>query len=138
MTFIVAGIALAVLLPAGYLGLAATAATDITTITAYVLAISFLGNAAYGPVLIFLNERFPTGIRASGTGVAWNAGFALGGTMPALVSWVSTTQVALYLASWLNPAPPQIVVSLSVFIVVILLIYLLGALLIPESKDDFR
>ena len=34
---------------------------------AFVLA--FFGNAAYAPILVFLNERFPTHIRASGTGL---------------------------------------------------------------------
>jgi MFS transporter, MHS family, proline/betaine transporter len=75
--------------------------------------------------MIFLNERFPTEIRASGTGVAWNAGFALGGMMPTFVSLA-------------NAAPSQIPMSLSIFVVVIFLAYLFGALLIPETKGDFR
>jgi MFS family permease len=122
-TFIVVGIGLAILLPICYLSLAAAA--DTTTITLYALAIAFLGNAAYAPILVFLNERFPTEIRASGTGVAWNAGFALGGMMPTFVSLASA-------------GPPQIAMSLSIFLVVIFLIYLLGAFLIPETKGDFR
>jgi MFS family permease len=122
-TFIVVGVSLAILLPVGYLGLAK--ATDITSIASYVLAISFLGNAGYAPILIFLNERFPTEIRASGTGVAWNSGFALGGMMPTFVSLASA-------------GPPQIPMSLSIFAVVIFLIYLVGALLIPETKGDLR
>jgi hypothetical protein len=77
------------------------------------------------PIMIFLNERFPTEIRASGTGVAWNAGFALGGMMPTFVSLA-------------NAAPSQIPMSLSIFVVVIFLAYLFGALLIPETKGDFR
>jgi MFS transporter, MHS family, proline/betaine transporter len=40
------------------------ATTDATAITLYALA--FLGNAGYAPIMIFLNERFPTEIRASG------------------------------------------------------------------------
>jgi MFS family permease len=122
-TFILIGISLAILLPVCYLGLGK--ATDTTEITLYVFAISFLGNAGYAPILIFLNERFPTEIRASGTGVAWNSGFALGGMMPTFVSLASA-------------GPPQIPMSLSIFAVVIFLIYLLGALLIPETKGDFR
>jgi MFS family permease len=122
-TFIVVGIGLAILLPVCYLGLAS--ATDMTTIVLYALAIGFLGNAAYAPILVFLNERFPTEIRASGTGVAWNSGFALGGMMPTFVSLASVS-------------PAQIPMSLSIFAVVIFPIYLTGAFLIPETKGDFR
>ena len=122
-TFIVVGVSLAILLPAGYLGLAG--ATGTTAITLYALAIAFLGNAGYAPILIFLNERFPTEIRASGTGVAWNSGFALGGMMPTFVSLASA-------------GPAQIPMSLAIFAVVIFLIYLVGALLVPETKGNFR
>src|SRR5208282_1887578 len=122
-TFILVGVCMAVLLPVCYLGMAK--ATDTTAITLYALAIAFLGNAGYAPILIFLNERFPTQIRASGTGLSWNIGFALGGMMPAFVSLASA-------------GTAQIPMSLSIFIVVIFAIYLIGALLIPETKGDFR
>jgi MHS family proline/betaine transporter-like MFS transporter len=122
-TFILVGICAAILLPLCYLGLAKT--TDTTTITLYALAIAFVGNAGYAPVLIFLNERFPTALRASGTGLSWNIGFALGGMMPTFVSLVST-------------GPGQIPVSLSIFAVAIFLIYLVGAIIIPETKGNFR
>jgi MFS transporter, MHS family, proline/betaine transporter len=122
-TFLLVGVCMAVLLPICYLGMAK--ATDTSVITLYALAIAFLGNAGYAPILIFLNERFPTEIRASGTGLSWNIGFALGGMMPTFVSLASAS-------------PAQIPMSLSVFIVVIFAIYLIGALLIPETKGDFR
>jgi MFS transporter, MHS family, proline/betaine transporter len=122
-TFLIAGVCIAVLLPVCYLGLAKS--TDTTAVTLYTLAIAFLGNAGYAPVLIFLNERFPTEVRASGTGLSWNIGFALGGLMPTFVSLASA-------------GPAQIPMSLSVFIAVIFVIYLIGALLIPETKGDFR
>jgi MHS family proline/betaine transporter-like MFS transporter len=122
-TFIVAGLCMIVLLPLCYLGLAA--ATDTTTITLYAMAISYLGNAGYAPVLIFLNERFPTEIRASGTGLSWNIGFALGGMTPTFVS-LSAGSVA------------HIPMALAIFTVVILLIYLIGAFLVPETKGNFR
>ena len=93
-----------VLLPVCYLGMAK--ATDTSVITLYALAIAFLGNAGYAPILIFLNERFPTEIRASGTGLSWNIGFALGGMMPTFVSLASAS-------------PAQIPMSLSIFVVVI-------------------
>ncbi len=122
-TFIVAGVCMLVLLPVCYLGMAAT--TDTGMITFYALAIAFLGNAGYAPILIFLNERFPTEIRASGTGLSWNIGFALGGMMPTFVSLASR-------------GPAQIPMSLSIFVVVIFVIYLIGALLVPETKGTFR
>jgi MFS family permease len=122
-TFLLAGACMIVLLPICYLGMAAT--TDTSLITFYALVIAFLGNAGYAPILIFLNERFPTEIRASGTGLSWNIGFALGGMMPTFVSLAAG-------------GPAQIPMSLSVFVVVIFAIYLVGALLIPETKGNFR
>jgi MHS family proline/betaine transporter-like MFS transporter len=122
-TFIVSGLCMIVLLPLCYLGMAA--ATDTAVITAYAMAISYLGNAGYAPILIFLNERFPTEIRASGTGLSWNIGFALGGMMPTFVS-LSAGSVA------------NIPMALAIFAVVILAIYLVGALLVPETKGTFR
>jgi MFS transporter, MHS family, proline/betaine transporter len=122
-TFLLVGVCMAVLLPICYLGMAKT--TDTSVIAFYALTIAFLGNAGYAPVLIFLNERFPTEIRASGTGLSWNIGFALGGMMPTFVSLASAS-------------PAQIPMSLSIFVVAIFAIYLIGALLIPETKGDFR
>ena len=122
-TFILAGLCMIVLLPICYLGMAAT--KDTSMIAFYALAIAFLGNAGYAPVLIFLNERFPTEIRASGTGLSWNIGFALGGMMPTFVSLAAGS-------------PAQIPMTLSVFVVGIFVIYLIGAFLIPETKGNFR
>jgi MHS family proline/betaine transporter-like MFS transporter len=122
-TFLLVGVCMLVLLPLCYLNMART--TDTSTIAFYALAIAFLGNAGYAPVLIFLNERFPTAIRASGTGLSWNIGFALGGMMPTFVSLASA-------------GPAQIPMSLSIFVAVIFAIYLIGAVLIPETKGNFR
>jgi len=122
-TFLLAGVCMLVLLPICYLGMAAT--RDTSMITLYALAIAFLGNAGYAPVLIFLNERFPTEIRASGTGLSWNIGFALGGMMPTFVSLAAG-------------GPTQIPMSLSMFAVGIFVVYLIGAFLIPETKGNFR
>ncbi|MEW6767043.1 MAG: MFS transporter [Pseudomonadota bacterium] len=122
-TFLLAGVCMLVLLPICYLGM--QKATDNTTITLYALAIAFLGNAGYAPILIFLNERFPTEIRATGTGLSWNIGFALGGMMPTFISFASAT-------------PAQIPMSLAMFAGGIFLVYLIGALIVPETKGDFR
>ncbi|MDE5444383.1 MFS transporter [Bradyrhizobium sp. CSA207] len=122
-TFLIIGVLAAVLLPLCYLNLAAT--KDTTQITLYAFAIAFIGNAGYAPVLIFLNERFPTALRASGTGLSWNIGFALGGMMPTVVSLVSGS-------------PAEIPMSLACFAVGVFVIYLIGAVVIPETKGNFR
>src|SRR5216683_2898196 len=122
-TFLIVGVCALVWLPLCYLGLAK--ATDIKEVTIYALAIAFIGNAGYAPVLVFLNERFPTSLRASGTGLSWNIGFALGGMMPTFVSLASA-------------GTAQIPTSLAIFSVAIYLIYLIGALIIPETRGNFR
>ncbi|HEX7966664.1 MAG TPA: MFS transporter [Stellaceae bacterium] len=121
-TFIIVGALCLVLLPLLYLGMAA--ATDFSAIFAYAMAITFLGNAGYAPILIFLNERFPTALRASGTGLSWNIGFALGGTMPTFVSLASGS-------------PQGIPAALAAFTAAIFLLYLIGAAVIPETKGRF-
>lgn len=96
-------------------------AIDVEHVTMFALLISLLGNIGYAPVIIFLNERFPTLLRATGTGLSWNIGFAIGGTMPFLVSFFSGSVAAL-------PA------TLSLFCAALFVIYLIGALIIPETK----
>jgi MFS transporter, MHS family, proline/betaine transporter len=122
-TFQIVGVCTMVLLPVCYLSLAKAA--DTTTATFYALAIAFIGNAGYAPVLIFLNERFPTALRATGTGLSWNIGFALGGMMPTFVSLASA-------------GTADIPMSLTVFAVGVFAIYTLGAFLSPETKGEFR
>jgi MHS family proline/betaine transporter-like MFS transporter len=122
-TFLLMGVLAVILLPFLYIGLGKT--TDMTQIALYALTIAFIGNAAYAPVLIFLNERFPTALRASGTGLSWNIGFALGGMTPTLVSLAS-------------PTPAAIPLSLAVFSAGVYIIYLIGSLIIPETKGQFE
>ena len=118
-TFMAVGVLCIVLLPTFYLGMAS--ATDLPMILAYALGISFLGNAGYAPVLIFLNERFPTALRASGTGLSWNIGFALGGIMPTFVSLSSGSIEGIPTA-------------LAIFSAAIFMLYLIGAVVVPETK----
>ena len=122
-TFLLVGLCTIVLLPICYLSLAKASGT--TAVTFYALAIAFIGNAGYAPVLIFLNERFPTELRATGTGLSWNMGFALGGMMPIFVSLASS-------------GAANIPMSLSIFAAVIFAIYTIGALVIPETKGNFK
>ncbi len=121
-TFMVFGLIGLVGLPLLYHGLAG--AHTFVAVTLYALVLSFIGNAAYAPVLIFLNERFPTEIRSTGTGLSWNMGFAIGGMMPTFVTLSSGTV-------------SNIPTSLGWFIGVIFLVYVIGSFIIPETKGRF-
>jgi MHS family proline/betaine transporter-like MFS transporter len=122
-SFMVIGTLNLFLLPTLYLILAGAHAYG--TIFACAMGISFLGNAGYAPILIFLNERFPTALRASGTGLSWNIGFAVGGTMPAFVSLASGSVAGI-------PA------ALAIFCGVLFAIYLVGSLIVPETMGRFE
>jgi MFS family permease len=74
------------------------------------------GNAAYAPLLVFLNERFPTTMRASGVGFSWSVGFAIGGTVLAAHT------------------PAQLPITLTAFLVGSSILYLIGGLLVPETR----
>jgi hypothetical protein len=98
-------------------------ATDAVTIGICALLLAFVANASYGPLLIFLNETFPTALRATGTGLSWNIGFALGGMLPTLVSLTAD-------------GPGQITMVLAIFSTVVTLVYLVGAFLMPETRGN--
>lgn len=121
--FLVLGVCGVVLLPVCYLRLAGAA--DPIGVVPYAVAIAFIGNAGIAPVLIFLNERFPTAMRATGTGLSWNIGFAVGGMMPTLVSLAS-------------PTPADIPMSLAAFAAVVFVLYLVGAAVVPETRGELR
>jgi Na+/melibiose symporter-like transporter len=95
-------------------------AQSITMIGVYAVVLSALGSAGYAPLLIFLNERFPTAIRATGTGLSWNIGFAIGGMMPTAVSLVAKD-------------PGELPMTLAIFVGVISVIFLVGAFIVPET-----
>jgi MFS family permease len=117
-TFLWVGVARLILLPA--IALMMPGVTDTFTLALYVIVFSMLGSAGYAPILIFLNERFPTAIRATGTGLSWNLGFAIGGILPTFVSLGS-------------PTPAHVPMTLAVFLGAISLIFLVGALMVPET-----
>lgn len=121
-TFMIIGVINLIGLP--LLGLGLGHATSISAIALYAIVFSALGNAGYAPVMIFLNERFPTAIRSSGTGISWNTGFALGGIMPTFVSLVSGVT-------------GSIPVALACFLGGIYLIFVIGSLIVPETKGNF-
>lgn len=108
-------------LPLLYRGLAD--ARSLSAIGLYAVLLSGVGTFCYAPLLIVLNERFPTALRASGTSLSWNIGFALGGSMPVLVSLF--TAVASDLSFSLQLATALLAVA-----------YLVGALLTPTRGSQ--
>ena len=117
-TFIWVGILRLILLPA--IALMMSGVSDAVTLGFLVIVFSMLGSMGYAPILIFLNERFPTTIRATGTGLSWNIGFAIGGVLPTFVSLAS-------------PMPTDVPMSLALFLGAISVIFLIGALIVPET-----
>ncbi|HEY4353581.1 MAG TPA: MFS transporter [Paraburkholderia sp.] len=110
-------------IPLLYLGL--SHAQAIGVIAAYTIALSSIGTFCYAPLVIVLNERFPTEIRSSGTAISWNIGFAIGGSMPTLVS---------LLASQVGLLP----FTLATVSAIVSAVYLGVVLLMPETKGAMR
>lgn len=117
--FVWIGLIRLIALPALFLLL--PTAQSITMIGVYAVILSALGSAGYAPILIFLNERFPTAIRATGTGLSWNIGFAIGGMMPTAVSLVAEDA-------------GQLPMTLAIFAGAISVIFLAGAFIVPETR----
>ncbi len=121
--FLFLGITNLILIPLIYLQMDDLTADSIGMIYFYASALAFLGNAAYAPILVFLNERYPTTIRASGTGLNWNVGFAIGGILPTFVTFTSPT---------MEDIPSRVVIFLGAALIV----YLVGAFINPETKGN--
>jgi len=92
-----------------------------TRVLLLVCLLAFLANAAYSPVLIFLNERYPTAIRSRGTAVSWNTGFMLGGLLPTFVNLLSPRLSAL---------PGRLIG----FILAAAVVFLVAVALSPETR----
>ncbi len=122
--FVVFGVLRLLLLPFCFLAMA-DAGGDPMRIAGLAMLMTLLAGGSYAPLLIFLNERFPTALRSTGTGLSWNIGFALGGIMPTFVSLASPTTDYL----------PGV---LGIFLAAISVIFLAGAVLSPETKGDLR
>lgn len=120
-TFIAIGAADLVLVPLAYWQLAQLKGDSFGLVVLYTLALFFLGNLAYAPLPIFLNERFPTAIRASGTGLSWNTGSAIGGIMPTFVTALAGKVANI----------PQ---TLIIFLVCANAVILLGTFLVSETR----
>jgi MFS transporter, MHS family, proline/betaine transporter len=124
-TFIIAETASVIGIPLCYLQLTRLGEDSIGAILFYAATLAFFGKVAYAPLIIFLNERFPTAIRASGTGLNWNIGFAIGGVMPTFVALSS-------------PSIEDIPSRLIAFLVVAGLLFLAGSILSPETKGNLE
>lgn len=123
--FLLLGVVNLIVIPFTYLQLSNFRAEAMGSIYLAAFVLAFFGNAAYAPILVFLNERFPTDIRASGTGLGWNMGFAFGGIMPTFVTLTS-------------PSAEDIPSRVVIFMVGAIAIYLIGALLNPETQGKLK
>ncbi|AEJ42742.1 MFS transporter [Alicyclobacillus acidocaldarius] len=121
--FLTVGVTALIAVPFLYHGMATTHSPG--ALVAYALILVFLGNAAYAPIVAFLNERFPTQVRSTGTGLSWNMGFAVGGMLPTFVSLAAGTTA-------------NIPTALTAFLMAALALYLIGALVIPETRGALR
>jgi MFS transporter, MHS family, proline/betaine transporter len=113
------GVARVVVLPGLWWWMAGV--QSVPLIAVYSVIITSIAVGSNGPLLVFLNERFPTEIRASGCGLSWNVGFAIGGLAPTFVSLAS-------------PSASELPTVSALFILGAALIYLLGAVLAPETR----
>lgn len=121
-TFISLGTVSLVLIPSFYLWLAKLDPAATGIITFCCVAMAFCMMAATAPIMIYLNERFPTRVRATGTALCWNIGYALGGMTPMLVTFFS-------------PRVEDILSRLVLFTIVSALLFIGGTLLNPKTDD---
>jgi MFS transporter, MHS family, proline/betaine transporter len=112
-------------LPLLYFVLSQVAADDVGRVTLVASLISLIGNAGCSIALIYLNERFPTAIRSTGTALSWNIGFACGGMMPTFVVLASGSMAGIRS-------------SLIVFLVAMNLLILIGAIITAETRGNFK
>lgn len=58
-------------------------------------AMGIFGTGAFGAVPSYLNERFPTAVRAGGAGFSYQAGAALAAISPSVIGWLRDGGMAL-------------------------------------------
>jgi MFS family permease len=116
----IGGVNLAVL-PLVTLLLARTAPGDTGKILLLCCVLAFFANAAYAPVMIFLNERYPTALRSRGTAISWNTGFMLGGLLPTFVNLLS-------------PQIDDVPGRLAIFIACSVVVFLIAVVVSPETR----
>ncbi len=122
--FIIIGVLGLIGLPLLYTWLAKLGPGDTNAIMLATVMITVLGFIGSSVAPVYLNERFPTAIRSTGTGLSWNIGFAIGGMMPTFVTAASSSIESI----------PSVLV---IFLIVINIVFLVGAILTPETKGKF-
>lgn len=111
------------LLPLATIWLGGMHVGDTGDIIIAAFALAFFANASISAIIAFLNERFPTAIRATGTGVSWNTGFAIGGIMPTFVSLAA-------------PSIDAIPTVLAIFLAVAVVLMIVGSALVGETRQQ--
>ncbi len=114
-----------VLLPVFTAILGTSSATETGKILVLSCLLAFFANAAYAPVMIFLNERYPTALRSRGTAVSWNTGFMLGGLLPTFVNLFS-------------PGIEDVPSRLVIFIIGAVIVFLVAVGVSPETRGNIE
>lgn len=83
--------------------------------------LGFFPSGSFSPMGAFFTELFPTSIRGSGQGFAYNLGRAVGAVFPTLVGFVSVRM--------------QLGHAISMFAICAYTLMILGVLLLPETRD---
>jgi MFS transporter, MHS family, proline/betaine transporter len=89
------------------------------------IVLTALMTFTYAPILIMLNERFATSVRSSGTAIAWNVGYALGGSTTILVPLFSKT-------------PADLPYGLAIATALLGVVYLVSIGLLGEPRGEMR
>lgn len=121
ITMLVTGVITLVGVPILLLVLANTDPSKTALVVLLSCLVAFLANAAYAPVMIFLNERYPTAIRSRGTAISWNTGFMLGGLLPTFVMLLSPT---------VEDIPSRLVI----FVIGTAIVFIAAVLASPETR----
>ncbi|MCW2701352.1 MAG: sugar phosphate permease [Blastococcus sp.] len=121
-TFVLVGVPTLIGIPLLYTVLSNLTPDDVALISVVAVSMAFLMMTATAPILIFLNERFPTRIRATGTAMSWNVGYAVGGMTPTLVTLLSPE---------VGDLPSRLVIVTAVAAG----LFLLGAAVMPDTKE---
>lgn len=87
--FLYAGLAGLVTIPGLYAVMWAADRPSAGMLLACGAVMVMASGATSAPLIIFLNERFPTEVRSSATAFTWNVGYGLSGMVPTLVTAVS-------------------------------------------------
>ncbi|AHC52085.1 MFS transporter [Sulfolobus acidocaldarius SUSAZ] len=106
-----------------FLSLGSLKSSDLNQVILHSFAILFLVDIGGGMLMTYLNEIYPASVRGTGVGFTWNTGFAIGGTIPTIIS--------LAVASAGLSAFPSIMFYTLIVISVIILV---GTILTKETK----